>query len=236
MAKISIPYSGNEIWAIPNNAQPNELQTYLQNFQSRATRAAALNQSDYSNGAGAKKDVLVFFSRDTIKDLMGGVVGTTPRVGVVGICLRFGFDTVGSKVVLIAYSANGTTARPTGPEYANFNYLSNTVTASLPNPAVSDTEVDVFTANFRSNGHTFLSNLAEGAAISVKFDKHIMARLLYADIGPVPTISGQSAFHLVIAPPWEGEAGQYLSVVGQGQNAANATIYRGGPPCPPYCI
>lgn len=227
-------YFGNEAWNIPDNSQSTGFQTFLQDFKTPTTRNTILNSSVYDDAAG-KKNIVAFLSRESVKNLMGGAAGTTPRQDILGISILFGYDAANSKIVLIARSANGRAARPSRSEFTNFNFLSKSPSDTNANPGLSDAETNAFTASFRSDGYTYLTGLSSGTGVTVKFDNHVLARLLYSDVGPTPTFTGQSDIHLVIAPPWENASGQYLSLVCQGRDGNNAAVFRGVPPCPPYC-
>lgn len=235
MPQLGLPYSGNELWEIQDNAQPQGFQTFLKDFGDQATRIAVLGQPDYTDANNDGVNIIAFVSRESVKALMGGVAGNTARTNVVGVVLLFGYDAVAETIVLVARSANGYLGRPAGSEFTNFNYLSKTPSDTNSNPGLTDAESDDLTAAFRANGYDFLTGLANDAALSVKFDNHVLARLLYSDIGPTPTITGQTEFHLVVAPPWDGEMDLYLTVVGKGKKANNDPVHHTLPPCPRYC-
>ena len=237
-------YAGTESWAIQDTA--TELQKYTNDFKSQNTRTNVLNRNDYSDGLGGKLNVTVFSSKDTIKALAKGNAGNTLRTNVLGVALLFGYDATAQRIVLIARSANSRAVRPFGSDFTNFNYKSKEAGDTNTNASLLDSEVDTLTAAFRNQGYTHLTGLAEGATRSIAFDNQILARLIYSD--PNLNIAGQTTMHLVAAPAYkdeqtgvflfldaQGNPIPYLSIVEEGKNAQNATIYRGNPPCPPQC-
>jgi hypothetical protein len=225
-AGIDQLYFGTENWNIPTASFTG----YQAAFSTPTTRNPILDSAVYADGAG-KKSIVAFLSYTSAKQLAGSTLNKTLRSTIVGVSILFGFDTNAEKIVLIARSANGRAARPAGTEFTNFNFLSKPLNESNPNVGLLDTEVTDLVDDFKTSGYTYLENLSSGVGVAVKFDNLVLARLLYSDVLSTSTeFPGQTTFHLVIAPPWEAQAGAYLSLAGEG-----SSIHRGLPPCPPYC-
>lgn len=205
-------YFGTESWDTQN-----VFSNFTGDFGNTNTRAQVLAKSDYNN----HPKISVFVSETTLKELTGFTTGTLRSTQLKGVVLLFGYDQ--TNLVLVARSANGRSAKPSGSPFTDFNYKS-------PNVSINDSEVDTLISNFTGQGgYTVLANWAANQHPTITFDSNVLLDLLYSN---APGMGTPVSFHVVVAPPWsdDANAGNFISIVAQKSN-----IYRGNPPCPPYC-
>ncbi len=215
MAKVGVDdlYFGTESWDVQGSATQ-----FMANFDTLQTRNTALGKQEYSNNP----KISVFVSEQTIKELTGSAGGTL-RPNVKGIVLLFGYDGSNSNLVLIARSANGRAARPADTSFTNINY-------KAPNTHLDDTAVVTLSDAFATpTGYEKLAGWPDSQHPVFAFDSDILLLLLYSNAARV---GGQVNMHIVVAPPWSDDlnSGPFISIVAQKDN-----VFRGDPPCPPYC-
>lgn len=204
-------YYGTEKWDVQNTAAQ-----FISNFETLNTRTATLAGAAYRTNP----KISVFISEQTILDLTGGTRGTL-RNSVKGVVLLLGYD--GNNLAPVVRSANGRAARPADISFTNVNFRP-------PNVQITDAATDTLSANLATAaGYAAIAALPNGAHPTFNFDCDILLQLLYTD---AVAIGGQVVMHLVAAPPWSDDlnAGNFIGFMGQKGN-----VYRGYPPCPPYC-
>ncbi len=228
-------YSWDDTWGIPATAPipttPN-LTSYINNFKDRGLRTTRLDDDAYFESRPARKNATVFLTKKAIQELLGiALPSASPNTEIVGITLRFGWDTGSGSVVLLARSSDGNTLRPAGNTDINFRN---------PDIPVDDKEYDDvdfpgnFSDNFKTFGYDSLLAMNNGATLSMDFSNVILYQLIFPG-SPIPaTINGVTKMHIVLAPPDKNNlgSGPWLSIVVENNLG---TLRRGTDPCPPKC-
>ena len=163
MAKVGVDdlYLGTEKWDVQSSVAQ-----FISDFEDTTVRGTVMSDAVYIS----KPKISAFMSEQTLKDLTGFTTGTLRESTLRGVVLLLGYD--GTNLVVIARSANGRAARPSGSQFTNFNYKNT-------NNSLTDAQVTTLTNDFASTaGYAKLSGWAANDHPTFSFDRNLLLNLL----------------------------------------------------------